>query len=361
MKIKYFPPEPSAWQVTPETARLLQHWQQHNFQGLRPFFCQVEAIETLIWLTEVAPKRGKPGRKFIEHLENANEEANPGLLRLALKLATGAGKTTVMAMIIAWQTINKDASRSTLIMHLTRHLLLTRWRDPNGNPKQHLFGQLKRISRQWLDQCLVCQGGTYPAQLLYRELADMACERITAAITRSLEDKSPIQAILDPYNPVGSTIHVNFNTSKRLRWKTAHDKCHVNWCILDSDWEVEFCRVIESHSGVISYVKNHGLGFEVLYRMGSTVRRYLPDFIVVMDDGNGPDDPLHVVVEVKGFRREDAKEKKATMETYWVPGVNNLKEYGRWAFVELREVFQMAPDFEDKLKKHLDAMANQDC
>ncbi len=251
----------------------------------------------------------------------------------------------------------KDVRRSTLIMHLTKHLIMTKWRDPNGNPKLHLFGQLKSIARKWLDQCLVCQGGTYPAQLLYKELADMACERITAAITRSLEDKSPIQAILDPYNPSGSTMHVNFNTSRSLRWKTAPDKCHVNWCILDSDWEAEFCRVIEGHPDVICYVKNHGIGFDVPYRMGSTIRRYIPDFIVVMDDGNGPDDPLHVVVEVKGFRREDAKEKKSTMETYWVPGVNNLREYGRWAFVELRDVFQMAPDFEDKLKKQLDEMA----
>ncbi len=99
--------------------------------------------------------------------------------------------------------------------------------------------------------------------------AGMACERITAAITRSLEDKSPIQAILDPYNPAGSTMHVNFNISRSLRWKTAPGKCHVNCCILDSDWEAGFCRVIEGHPGVISYVKNHGLGFDVQYRSGT--------------------------------------------------------------------------------------------
>ena len=48
-------PNPSEWQVTPETARLLQHWRHHKFSGVRPFFCQVEAVETAIWLTEVAP------------------------------------------------------------------------------------------------------------------------------------------------------------------------------------------------------------------------------------------------------------------------------------------------------------------
>jgi len=99
-------PNPNHWQVTPETARLLQHWRHHKFNDIRPFFCQVEAVETVIWLTEVAPKAGKTGNSFLEHLADANHDANPGLLRLALKLATGAGKTTVMAMLIAWQTIN---------------------------------------------------------------------------------------------------------------------------------------------------------------------------------------------------------------------------------------------------------------
>ena len=98
-------PNPNQWQVTPETTRLLQHWRHHEFSGIRPFFCQIEAVETAIWLTEVAPQ-SKSGKRLLDHLATANKDANPELMRLALKLATGAGKTTVMAMLIAWQTIN---------------------------------------------------------------------------------------------------------------------------------------------------------------------------------------------------------------------------------------------------------------
>ncbi len=98
--------DPTQWQVTPETAQLLQHWRCHDFPDIRPFFCQLEAVETAIWLTEVAPQRPSDRRTFLDYLDAANEASNPGLSRLALKLATGAGKTTVMAMIIAWQTIN---------------------------------------------------------------------------------------------------------------------------------------------------------------------------------------------------------------------------------------------------------------
>ena len=99
-------PDPSQWRVTTETARLLHHWRHHEFSHFRPFFCQVEAVETVIWLTEVAPSFGKVGQSFLQYLDEANEQANPSLARLALKLATGSGKTTVMAMLIAWQTIN---------------------------------------------------------------------------------------------------------------------------------------------------------------------------------------------------------------------------------------------------------------
>ena len=239
----------------------------------------------------------------------------------------------------------EDMRRSTLLFHVTKRLIYTKWRDPDEEPKLHLFGQLKRITKQWLDTCLVCKGGTYPAQLIYQELADMACERITAGITRKLVGERPIKAVLDPYNPTGSTIHVNFSTSKRNRWETDVRRCHINWVILDSDWEAEFCRVAESHPLVKCYVKNHNLGLEVPYRYGSETRTYLPDFIVLVDDGRSDDDLLHLVVEIKGYRREDAKEKKATMETYWIPGVNNKGQYGRWAFAEFTEIYEIESEF----------------
>lgn len=132
-----------------------------------------------------------------------------------------------------------------MVYELTSHLVLSKWRDADGEPQLHLFGQLKRIARQWLDHHLVCKGGTYAAQLKYKMLADMACDRFTAGITRALIGTRPIKAVLDPYNPVGSTTHVNFNTSKTDRWETSSQHSHVNWVILDSDWEAESPRVAE--------------------------------------------------------------------------------------------------------------------
>ena len=107
--------------------------------------------------------------------------------------------------------------------------------------------------------------------------------------------------------------------------------------------------MVESHPSVMAYVKNHNLGLEVPYLYGSSPPRYIPDFILLVDDGN--EDPLRLVVEIKGYRREDAKEKRNTMEAYWLPGVNALGDYGRWAFAEFTDVF----DIESGLSQVIDS------
>ncbi len=175
------------------------------------------------------------------------------------------------------------------------------------------------------------QGRHLPGPTYVPGVADIALDRITAAIVATaLKRDRPVIAVLDPYNPTGSTSFVNFTTSRTDRWLTSPLKCHVNWVILDSGWEGEFCRVAEAHPRVRACVKNHNLGFEVPCRYGSENRKYLPDFNVLVDDGNGDDNLLHLVVEIKGYRREDANEKKITLDRYWVPRLNHLGTHGRW-------------------------------
>lgn len=243
---------------------------------------------------------------------------------------------------------------SQVCMHLTHRLLETKLQRGSGQPDFHLFGRVNPITQRWMREHLVCQGETYPALLMYQTLADMACERIAVAIIRSMEGTKPIKALLDPYSPTGSTRGVSFVTSKANRWQTRADRSHVNWAILDSDWEGQFCQVAERHPAVLAYVKNQGLNFEVPYLSGSTARRYIPDFIVLLEAGQGLAHPLHLVVEIKGYRGEDAKDKKATMENRWIPGVNNLGSLGRWAFVELTDSFTLADDFDRAVRGALE-------
>jgi type III restriction enzyme len=246
-----------------------------------------------------------------------------------------------------------DMRPSTILFHLARRLLFTKFKDPGDDPKLYLFNQLKRIAREWLDGgYLRCTGGTYPAQLIYQDIADRACERIKAAITEAMVGEHPSKTVLDPYNPAGSTTHVRFDTSKTTLWQTDHRLCHINYVVCDSDWEAEFCRAAEANPRVRAYVKNQGLGFEVPYLLGSTPKRYLPDFIVRVDDGHGDEDLMNLVVEIKGYRGEDAKDKANTMDAYWVPGVNNLGTFGRWAFAEFKEsVYAIAANFDALIER----------
>jgi type III restriction enzyme len=234
---------------------------------------------------------------------------------------------------------------SSISYNLAKRLLYTRFRDAGEDPPMHLFGDLQRVSRRWVEEGYLVAKGVPVGAIGYTELADKAVERIFLACQRANEGSKRIKAILDAYNPSGSTRFVAFNTSKEVR-ATARDRSHVSHVVLDSDWEAELARVIERHPRVVSYVKNQGMQFDVPYRDGAVPRRYVPDFIVRIDDGG--EEPLNLILEVKGYRGGDAQLKAETMKTLWVPGVNNLETYGRWAFEEFRDVFAIQETF-DKL------------
>ena len=278
-----------------------------------------------------------------------NEESH---LELTPELI-GASQTTNQGIIGEAAELNlqhtEGMRKSSILFHLAKYLVETHYRDPNGEPKMYLFGQLKRVARQWLDNYFTCKGGTTHAQLCYREIANLACQKIVKAINLKFIDERPTVAILDPYNRSGSTAHVNFRTSKELRYETSPNRSHVNWVIGDSKWELAFAEVVERHPKVHSYVKNQGMGFEVPYQYLTESRRYIPDFIVRVDDGHGEDDLLNLIVEIKGYRGEDAKEKKSTMDSFWIPGVNYLKTFGRWAFAEFRDVWTFGEEFDEAI------------
>lgn len=233
----------------------------------------------------------------------------------------------------------ENVRTNTIVYVLTKYLLQYHLRERGEEVPIHLFGQAKHIVEDWVKNHFRCSGAAYPAQILYASLAQDACRRIMAGITRQAETKTNVvKAVLNPYNPDGSTRYVRFVTTKRGLWKT-NAKCHINWAVLDSDWEGEFCRVLEACSRVKSYVKNDHLGFVVPYMRGMDRHEYYPDFIVRLDCG------VNLVLEVKGFAGEDVRQKREAMETQWVPGVNRLGSFGRWAFAQFDDANEMEKKF----------------
>ena len=264
----------------------------------------------------------------------------------------GATEVTMSGIIGETELItleHRKAMRpSELVFRLATHLLNHTLRDADERPKLHLFPQAKEIVRQWLDSSLlVCKGGTAPAQLAYRQLADEVCDLIVGAINTTRTGQEIIRAMLDPYNPEGSTAAVNFTTSQTDRWQPRPDRSHINWIVLDSDWEAQLAQAIEAHPVVAAYAKNHNLGLEVPYLRDGEAHRYRPDYIVRLDDGTT------LVLEVKGFRGHDVPLKSAAIRDKWIPAVNRLARFGRWAFAEMRDPFTMTDDL-DRLITSLD-------
>ena len=234
--------------------------------------------------------------------------------------------------------------RSEIIMNLAQRYIEKFYMHDGCTAfdRARLFVQVKQLFTEWISLgYLQCKNVPEEVVMEFPNIRDEACNRVNEAVVRLSTEKgtASISVLLDDFLPTGSTSAVNFRISqnKKISYETRSDKSHVNYAICDSGWEEILCKVLEEHPKTIAYVKNYGLEFEVPYVIGNEQRQYLPDFIVLVDDGHGPDDPLHLVIEVKGYRYTDANAKKSTMETYWIPGVNKLKTYGRWAFVEFNE------------------------
>jgi type III restriction enzyme len=250
----------------------------------------------------------------------------------------------------------ENTRTNTVAYLLAEHIVRTHLTDADGAPKCHLFGQVKAIVDQWLaGGYLECKGGTAPWMLAdYATPRAEVAERIYNAIALTSGGGGQSEAMLDPYNPHGSTAHVDFATT-RDTYRTAPEKCPISHVVCDGNWEAECARVLEAHPRVLAYAKNDGMGFAIPYKDGSTAREYRPDFLVRIDDGRGPDDPLILIVEVKGYRGENAKQKAETVRGQWLPAINARGDYGRWDFVEFTDPYEM----EDALAAQIDQFVKE--
>ena len=218
--------------------------------------------------------------------------------------------------------------------------------DPDGNPRPWLFPQLLTIAREWRETSLHCKDNTFPQMLLMAEFAHDAAEKIYQAIVGADLTPSPsperrgelVEKILlpipRPYDTLGSTRYVDFDTTRDV-YRTDPNKCHVSHVVLDSGWEGKLAETLEEMDEVLRYVKNYQLGFTIPYTFNGQERGYITDYIIELDDGHGPDDPLHLILEVSGEARKDKAAKVAAARNLWIPAVNNYGGWGRWAFIEI--------------------------
>ena len=264
----------------------------------------------------------------------------------------GGTRTEMEAIVGEGITLNIDQLREIRMQRVAFEVaglaLRTRFKDAEDNLKPWLFPQLLHATKEWLDDHVQTREGTPKQLFLWKHFAERAVEKVfDACFPPESAASRQIRPILDPYNPVATTAHVDFYTSRQTLIPTV--KSQVSHVVYDKDWEANLAEKLEGMTEVVAYVKNHALHFEVPYVLHGLERAYLPDYVLRVDDGQGADDLLNLIVEVKGFRGEDAVAKAETMTHHWVPAVNNHGGFGRWAFLEIRELY----DQEERIREFL--------
>lgn len=228
----------------------------------------------------------------------------------------------------------KQAREQQIAFVLARRALERFFRDDEGSPKVWLFPALFDISRRWMRECLTLKDDVFPGYLLFSELSHAAAEKVYSAVVQGTNGQKTLKPVLQPFDPVGSTRHVAFDT-RRATYRTRPDKCHLNYVVQDSDWESKLAQSLEDMGEVVCYVKNQNLGFTVPYAHEGTERAYLPDYIVRIKDG--APDLLNLILEVTGEKRKEKSAKVDAARNLWVPAVNNHGGFGRWAFLEITD------------------------
>src|SRR5205085_7209356 len=120
-----------------------------------------------------------------------------------------------------------------------------------------------------------------------------------------------VRAVLQPYDALGSTAGVSYDTTKP-RWTTAPNKSHINFVPCDSNWEAKFAQALEEMDEVKAYVKNQNLGFKIPYTFEGRPGNYYLDYLLRVADGRGMDDLLNLVGEISGHELQDTEAKAAT-------------------------------------------------
>lgn len=207
------------------------------------------------------------------------------------------------------------------------------FRDADGSDRPWLFPQLLAIAREWMAECIVLKDNAFPQMLLLGELLHDASDRVYRSIVTGTAGEKRLIPILRPFDAIGTTEHVAFDTTKDV-FTTNADKCHLNYVPLDSNWEAKLAQSLESMDEVVSYAKNQGLNFQIPYTFEGSTANYLPDYLVRIRQGS---DELNVVLEVSGEAKKAKGAKVATAGALWVPAVNNSGQFGRWSFIEISD------------------------
>lgn len=234
----------------------------------------------------------------------------------------------------------RELRDAQVIYELTRWLINLKYTDSESGRQFQKFAQLKRVVTQWYNQQVEIVGGDGSKELrrlvVFWQQSEVVAS-IYEGIRAAAKSGETISAILNYYNPEGSSRYVHGVTTKAVYPTT---KSHINYVVADTDsWEQIAAKTLEQNPQVKCYVKNHFLGFAIPYLEGTTEHNYIPDFIAKVKTNQG--ESVNLIIEISGFsadRNANKDIKRYYTNDYWIPAANNLRIYGRWDFVEVSDI-----------------------
>lgn len=246
----------------------------------------------------------------------------------------------------------RELRDAQVVYVLTQRLIQQYYTDRENGREFQLFGQLKRVVEKWYDSQLEIIGGDGSPEI--RRLVIFWNQKETSTsiyegVRKANADKEKIKAILNYYNPVGSTKYV-FGTTAKEVYPTV--KSHVNFVVADTaSWEQIAAKTLEELPQVVRYVKNHFLGFKIPYLVGATEHSYIPDFIAVVKTESGK--TVNLIIEISGMSNDRLGHKdfkRKYVNEYWLPAANNLARFGIWDFVEVSDIDNVKSILIQKIK-----------
>ena len=239
--------------------------------------------------------------------------------------------------------------RDNEVIYYFAHLMIREfYRDPNGYQQFQKFPDIKTIVETWYNEQLEIIGGdgsTEQKRLVMLWNYKAVLDNIMEGVHKANEDHEEISAVLNYYNPEGSTIHVYRPTNKAV-YPT--QKSHVNYVIAeDNSWQQIATKTLDAMDCVECWVKNTYLGFRIPYTVGDENKEYQPTFIVRVKG-------INLIVECEDFDGDKSGNKEAKrhyLKDYWIPAANNLKSYGTWDLLEVRDIDQLEKLINDKIKQ----------
>jgi type III restriction enzyme len=238
--------------------------------------------------------------------------------------------------------------RDSQVIYYFAHLMIREYYTSREHGQQfQKFPDIRNIVETWYNEQLEIIGGdgsTEQKRLVMLCNYKAVLSSINEGIHQANADHEEISAVLNYYNPEGSTIHVYRPTNKSV-WPT--QKSHVNFVIAeDNSWQKIAAKTFDAMDGVECWVKNTYLGFRIPYTVGDETKEYQPTFIVRVKG-------INLIVECEDFDSDKSGNKDAKrhyLKDYWIPAANNLKNYGTWDLLEVRDIDQLEKLINEKIK-----------